>query len=66
FAADGRPRSLAEVHDLVAGRIHRHGAGTSPGTLLPQTGNPLPPAQPQPDLAAARARMAYLMLAAMQ
>lgn len=68
FAADGRPRSLAEVHDIVAARIQRHGAGTS----LPPTGNRLPPAAAplpaaaDPALAAARARMAYLVLAAMQ
>lgn len=66
FAADGRPRSLAEVHDLVASRINRQmaaGAGESSGNALPPTGSSLPP--PDPALTAARARMAYLVLAAM-
>ncbi|MCU0891585.1 MAG: lytic transglycosylase domain-containing protein, partial [Sandarakinorhabdus sp.] len=72
FARDGRPRSLAEVHDIVANRIHRHGAGAAQphGTMLPPAGNSLPPAPhaiaADPALAAARARMAYLVLAAMQ
>lgn len=62
FHADGSPRSLAEVHDLVASRIHRHLDGRS-GKTLPPAGRTLPPADPA--LAAARARMAYLVLAAM-
>lgn len=72
FAKDGTPHSLAEVHDIVAGRIHRHGAGDAqpPGNILPPAGKGLPPASQtiaaDPALAAARARMAYLVLAAMQ
>jgi hypothetical protein len=76
FAKDGTPRSLAEVHDIVANRIHRHGAGVGagaaqpPGTMLPPAGNSLPATSQavaaDPALAAARARMAYLVLAAMQ
>jgi hypothetical protein len=62
YHADGSARSLAEVHDLVAGRIHRHLDGHS-GKTLPPAGRTLPPADPA--LAAARARMAYLVLAAM-
>jgi hypothetical protein len=75
FARDGSPRSLAEVHALVAARIHRHGAsaGGTPtsatGNSLPLAGSSLPPAatlQPDQALNAARARMAYLVLAALQ
>lgn len=63
FTKDGTPRSLADVHQIVAGRIARHGAGNT----LPPAGNNLPPpVQPDPALAAARARMAYLVLAALQ
>lgn len=63
YADGGRPRSLAEVHAIVAGRI----AGAS--------AVPVPPAAPVPSdpqadalLAAnsARARLAYMMLAALQ
>lgn len=68
FHKDGSPRSLAEVHDLVASRINRHMGG---GNALPASGNSLPLAGnimpgPDPGLTAARARMAYLVLAAMQ
>ncbi len=66
FHKDGSARSLAEVYDVVAGRIHRHGAADG-GKMLPQAGNNLPvSAPPDPALAAARARMAYLVLAAMK
>ena len=66
FAADGRARSLTEVHDIVAGRINRHLADVpaTAGNSLPPAGSALPP--PDPALAAARARMAYLVLAALQ
>lgn len=74
FHADGRARSLAEVHDLVAGRINRNLAGAAPAALaqrpaasgnsLPQAGSILPP--PDAAVHAARARMAYLVLAALQ
>lgn len=61
FRKDGSARSLAEVHDVVAGRIQRQGAAASlpalPSTPLPAT---------DPALTAVRARMAYLVLAAMQ
>jgi hypothetical protein len=63
FAGDGRARSLAEVHAIVAGRISRAGAGAAP---VPA---PAPdPEQSDAMLAAntARARMAYMMLAALQ
>ncbi|OYZ16921.1 MAG: hypothetical protein B7Y35_03180 [Sphingomonadales bacterium 28-64-96] len=76
FHADGSARSLAEVHDLVASRIARHmptAAGTAPaltghapapfGHAPAQSGSSLP--LPDPALTAARARMAYLVLAAM-
>jgi hypothetical protein len=65
FHKDGSARSLAEVHDLVASRINRHMGVAAPhiGNALPAAGNPLPP--PDPALTAARARMAYLVLAAM-
>jgi hypothetical protein len=64
YHTDGSARSLAEVHDLVASRIHRHLSEPPAGNPVPQTGRSLPPADPA--LAAARARMAYLVLAAMQ
>lgn len=64
YHRDGSARSLAEVHDLVANRIHRHLGDEPAGTVLPPAGRSLPPADPA--LAAARARMAYLVLAAMQ
>ncbi|WP_156256758.1 transglycosylase SLT domain-containing protein [Sandarakinorhabdus oryzae] len=66
FAADGRARSLAEVHEIVAGRINRHlgDAPAAAGNSLPQAGSALPPADPA--LVAARARMAYLVLVALQ
>ena len=77
FHSDGSARSLAEVHDLVSRRIARHmpaAAGTAPALSgnapaqfghVPATGgNSLP--LPDPALTAARARMAYLVLAAMQ
>jgi hypothetical protein len=76
FHADGSARSLAEVHDLVASRIARHmpaATGTAPalsghapapfGHAPAQSGSSLP--LPDPALTAARARMAYLVLAAM-
>jgi hypothetical protein len=64
YTADGRARSLAEVHDIVAARINRHlgDAPATAGNSLPAAGNTLPP---DPALVAARARMAYLVLAAM-
>lgn len=65
FHKDGSARSLAEVHDLVAGRIQRHMGGGS-GNIVPATGRTVPPAAIDPALAASRARMAYLVLAAMQ
>lgn len=66
FHKDGSARSLAEVHDLVASRINRHMGGGS-GNVVPATGRSLPAvAAVDPALAAARARMAYLVLAAMQ
>jgi hypothetical protein len=67
FHKDGSARSLAEVHDLVAGRINRHIGGRN-GSSVPPAGRILPPATPSidPALAASRARMAYLVLAAMQ
>jgi hypothetical protein len=61
FHKDGSARSLSEVHDVVAGRIHRHGAAVSPPSL-PAAPQPAP----DPALTAARARMAYLVLAALQ
>jgi hypothetical protein len=76
FHADGSARSLAEVQDLVASRIARH-MPASAGTAPALSGHaPAPfghaPAQgvsslpvPDPALTAARARMAYLVLAAM-
>ncbi len=72
YHRDGSARSLAEVHDLVANRIDRHLDGDSGNTLqdsyvagiaVPPAGRTLPPADPA--LAAARARMAYLVLASM-
>jgi hypothetical protein len=66
YHKDGSARSLAEVHDLVASRINRHMGGALPviaGNSLPTGGNALP--GPDPALTAARARMAYLVLAAM-
>lgn len=76
FHADGSARSLAEVHDLVSRRIGKFMAPaavhTPPaavhwpaaaGSSLPPAGSALP--QDDPALAAARARMAYLVLAAM-
>jgi hypothetical protein len=73
FHADGSARSLAEVHDLVASRIARHMPGNPPalsghapapfGHAPAQSGSSLP--LPDPALTAARARMAYLVLAAM-
>jgi len=69
YKKDGAARSLAEVHDLVASRIHRHLGGQAMPELsaarsgLPSAGRALPVADPA--LAAARARMAYLVLAAM-
>jgi hypothetical protein len=76
FHADGSARSLAEVHDLVSRRISKYLAPaavhTSPaavhwpaaaGSTLPPAGSALP--QNDPALTAARARMAYLVLAAM-
>jgi len=66
FHKDGSARSLTEVHALVAGRIHRHGAADG-GKVLPPAGS-IPPAGAafDPALTAARARMAYLVLAALQ
>ena len=77
FHADGSARSLAEVHDLVSRRIERHmpAAGVhapaarvhppaAAGSILPPAGNTR--LQTEPALIAARARMAYLVLAAMQ
>lgn len=64
YHPDGSARSLAQVHELVAGRIHRHLGDEPAGNLLPAGGRSLPPADPA--LAAARARMAYLVLAALQ
>lgn len=73
FHKDGSPRSLSEVHDLVASRINRHMGGAHAAPAI--TGNSLPPAiaaignmlpGPDPALTAARARMAYLVLAALQ
>lgn len=76
FAADGRPRSLAEVHAIVGQRIAGAGAGAvagagaAAGSPVPASGKPLPPEAlsptPDPALVAARARMAYLVLAALQ
>lgn len=66
YHKDGSARSLAAVHDLVASRIGRH-MGASPLAPVragPPAGRLLPAADPA--LAAARARMAYLVLAAMQ
>lgn len=76
FHTDGSPRSLAEVHDLVSRRIEKFmapAAGTQPalsghapapfGHAPAQGGSNLP--LPDPALTAARARMAYLVLAAM-
>lgn len=63
YHRDGSARTLAEVHDLVSHRINRHLGGNPSGNPLPQSGRSLPPADPA--LAAARARMAYLVLAAM-
>lgn len=72
FHADGRARSLAEVHDLVSARIGRQMDGAPAGNSLPPAGTSLPPAGTSlpalpmdPALIAARARMAYLVLAAM-
>lgn len=67
YHQDGRARSLAEVHDLVASRINRQLGGAAPadsGNRLPAGGTMLPAVDPA--LAAARARMAYLVLAALQ
>lgn len=67
YHKDGTARSLAEVHDLVASRINRHMDGATPagsGNRLPASGTMLPAVDPA--LTAARARMAYLVLAAMQ
>jgi Transglycosylase SLT domain len=66
FAKDGSPRSLADVHALVAGRIQKHGAAANGGSIAPPAGSILPAMQADPALAAARARMAYLVLAALQ
>ena len=85
YHADGSARSLAQVHDLVSGRINRHIGGNlmppanaaefsllsaaAAGNPLPPTGSGLPYMRaplPDPALVAARARMAYLVLAAMQ
>ncbi len=67
YHRDGSARSLAEVHGLVASRIHRHlggqAGGPPAGNSLPPAGRSMPPADPA--LAAARARMAYLVLASM-
>lgn len=73
FHADGSARSLAEVHDLVSHRINKHMVGSgpaaavqppaAPGNNLPDAGSSRPPIDAA--LAAARARMAYLVLAAM-
>ncbi len=62
YRPDGSARSLAEVHEVVAGRINRHLGDAGNG--LPAGGRTMPPADPA--LAAERARMAYLVLAAMQ
>ncbi|WP_439545754.1 transglycosylase SLT domain-containing protein [Sandarakinorhabdus sp.] len=67
FHKDGSARSLTEVHDLVASRINRHmgsSAAISAGKPLPPTGRISPSADPA--LAASRAKLAYLVLAAMQ
>lgn len=74
FHRDGSPRSLVQVHDLVSSRINRNmGDSVSPPVRhnaaassngVPQIGNLPPPMDPA--LAAARARMAYLVLAALQ
>lgn len=81
FHKDGSARSLAEVHDLVSNRINKFMVDMGPaagghapaaavrwpaaaGIGLPQAGSILPPTDPA--LTAARARMAYLVLAAMQ
>ncbi|MEN9931595.1 MAG: hypothetical protein RIS17_168 [Pseudomonadota bacterium] len=65
FHADGRARSLAEVHDVVSARISRHMGGAPAGNSLPPAGTSLPATPIDPALIAARARMAYLVLAAM-
>ena len=66
FHKDGNARSLGEVHDLVASRINRHMV-TNHGNSVPPAGRLAPAAAAiDPALAASRARMAYLVLAAMQ
>lgn len=60
FHKDGSARSLGEVHDLVASRINRHMGGNN----MPPAGRSSPPIDS--GIAASRARLAYLVLAAMQ
>jgi hypothetical protein len=65
YAADGRARSVAEVHGIVAGRIARAGATAAPATVAEAA-----PSDAQTDALvaanSARARLAYMMLAALQ